>query len=171
MRVTFRLCVTCSLGPAGAAVQFPAAPFPSPRGHVRDILPAFTVTRVGARLLIRSGTELLRVYPSRAGIPRRETGWREACRKHQAAAAYFLLHVHRCQWTCSCVGCVSEVPRLCPLAERAVLILLPRHHHGWETLEHDEAACYRPKLLTLESMLHGAITGSMFFFFIKWAFH
>lgn len=95
--MTFRLCVTCSLGTAGAAVQSPAAPFPSPRGHVRDILPAFVVTHVGARLLIRSGTELLRVHPSRAGIPRRETGWREDCRKHQAAAAYFLLNVHHCQ--------------------------------------------------------------------------
>lgn len=98
--MTFRLCVTCSLGTAGAAVPFPdaeASPFPSPRGHVRDILPAFIVTHVGARLLIRSGTELLRVYPSRAGIPRRETGWREDYRKHQAAAACFLLNVHHCQ--------------------------------------------------------------------------
>lgn len=58
--MTLRLCATCSLGTAGAAVPFPAAEashFPSPHHHVRNILPAFIVTHVGARLLIRSGTE------------------------------------------------------------------------------------------------------------------
>lgn len=131
---------TCSLGPAGAAVQFPAAeasPCPSPGGHVRNILPAFIVTRVGARLLIRSGSELLRVYPSRAGIPRGETGRRGDEGNTRLLQALPV----KCPITASEGASVWAVFQTC---HGSALWLYGGfssfcHHHGCETLKYYEA--------------------------------
>lgn len=122
------------------------SPFPCPRGHVRDILPAFIVTHVGARLLIRSGSELLRVYPSRAGIPRRETGWREdtpgCCSLFSVKCPSLPVNVLACGL---CFRGAAALPSGCTGFSHPPATPSPRLGNA-ETLR---SACYCPKLLTL----------------------